>query len=810
MINLNIFIKAILIFLSINYTFADNTNNISKDLLSWNSKQKIKLLSHQLSPINYLENNPKQHGLLIYHQVGTGKTYLSIGFAERNQNNKVILIVPKFLQAHWRSHLESYGVKNINRYQIITHEQVELLLNIDLSDKIVILDEVHKIIDNINTSDNNVAYTKLYLHLNNAKRLLVLSATPVYKGVNDLASIVNLVAGYEVLPFNELEFRNKFTSTRHTNSFFSGHLLRSRFFDGSALLAGLFFALNTKGAASLVAISSGILLPFVLRNMVYTIDSPDHFRDINIKALFSQIAKYISYYEIDDKNKKEYPTHSVNIELVRYQKPQIDFLMKYSNSNLTVKELKYLLRDDTVKYTDDFLSVNSTSMQNKMKQNIKYGMMISNLLDVQANKKNYPEKFTLVLSKINKSKGPVIVYSHFYYNGLLLFKQYLDDMGYQGKYKILHVNDDPIKFKQTMDAYNDGKIQILLLHPEITEGASFKGTQQMHILEPTFNKAFQDQVIGRVLRYRSHAHLPPNMRNVEVLIWKSTFGFFDLNHQVSLREDWQKNFFELNYYAERTQIDINNQYKHISPDDLADLSKKELEDSTSKLTSVMSKISVEQNLTDIEKVTGYNDGLNPFLMADLHIGRFFAPKISGVENNNIKLNNNFYISLNKPVYGKYIAFGFESGFISMDMRLPHVNYDYDSKTTSFDKNKTDKVSIFLIDMLFKVSCMLPIDLGNIGYISPRVTVGAGLNVILGVSNEMIKRMKGELPSYRDAYYDNDIKDLFRLGRVVTIEYAIDYYVNSWFGVSAGLQQRYIQEGIKLENMFFVGLKTTFF
>ena len=49
-----------------------------------------------------------------------------------------------------------------------------------------------------------------------------------------------------------------------------------------------------------------------------------------------------------------------------------------------------------------------------------------------------------------------------------------------------------------------------------SEGLDLKGTRQIQLLDPHFNEEKMRQIIGRGVRYKSHAHLPENERNVEV------------------------------------------------------------------------------------------------------------------------------------------------------------------------------------------------------------------------------------------------------------------------------------------------------
>lgn len=78
--------------------------------------------------------------------------------------------------------------------------------------------------------------------------------------------------------------------------------------------------------------------------------------------------------------------------------------------------------------------------------------------------------------------------------------------------------------KALVDEYNspDEKAKALLLSSSGGEGLDLKGTRLLQILEPHFNQAKIDQVIGRGARYMSHAHLPESERNLLVEEYRST------------------------------------------------------------------------------------------------------------------------------------------------------------------------------------------------------------------------------------------------------------------------------------------------
>ena len=197
-------------FLINSYSFSNQKmpSNINNELLAWNKKQKINLLPHQLIPINYLEQNPNVKGLMVFHYLGTGKTYLALGFAERNPSRKIILFVPRFLKGHWLKNMKSYGVKNPKRYQIFTHREGAQLAKEDLKNAVVIIDESHRIIKKLESADPKVAdvYSKVYLKIQNSHRILSLSGTPIFGDITDVAYQINLVSGKELLPFNKEDF----------------------------------------------------------------------------------------------------------------------------------------------------------------------------------------------------------------------------------------------------------------------------------------------------------------------------------------------------------------------------------------------------------------------------------------------------------------------------------------------------------------------------------------------------------------------------------------------------------------------------
>jgi hypothetical protein len=106
--------------------------------------KEIRLLEHQLQPIDYLHKHPDIRGILVNHYMGTGKTYLGIGMAESFPGHPVIILAPRFIESHWKNELALYGVKDPTRYEFIAYDDApDKLAFRDVSNTILLADEVH-------------------------------------------------------------------------------------------------------------------------------------------------------------------------------------------------------------------------------------------------------------------------------------------------------------------------------------------------------------------------------------------------------------------------------------------------------------------------------------------------------------------------------------------------------------------------------------------------------------------------------------------------------------------------------------------
>jgi gluconate kinase len=107
-----------------------------------------------------------------------------------------------------------------------------------------------------------------------------------------------------------------------------------------------------------------------------------------------------------------------------------------------------------------------------------------------------------------------IIYSNFIDSGIMPYAAALDRD--KIPYGVFHGGIPSKQRQQALSDYNAGKLRALLLGPAAAEGISTKGTNLIQLLDPHWNEARLQQAKGRGLRFDSHADLPEELKNVAV------------------------------------------------------------------------------------------------------------------------------------------------------------------------------------------------------------------------------------------------------------------------------------------------------
>jgi hypothetical protein len=185
----------------------------------------------------------------------------------------------------------------------------------------------------------------------------------------------------------------------------------------------------------------------------------------------------------------------------------------------------------------------------------------------------YSNKLFTLLKNIQKSKGPVFVYSNYVNKGgIEIVKNLLLQNGYssyssRGTLDKFVIFDDSITIKakrKILSIFNNSSnkygedIKIIIGSPSVSEGITFKNIRQIHIVEPYWNLSRVEQVIGRGVRFGSHSALPPKDRKVEIYLYASV-GKNDIDSvdflKYKLSEDKDKSIKQIEILLRSLAVD---------------------------------------------------------------------------------------------------------------------------------------------------------------------------------------------------------------------------------------------------------------
>jgi hypothetical protein len=109
-------------------------------------------------------------------------------------------------------------------------------------------------------------------------------------------------------------------------------------------------------------------------------------------------------------------------------------------------------------------------------------------------------------------------------NGFIEYKTKME-LKPNKKYFATWSGNETLDFKEEVKTlYNDIDSPLILMlgSPAIKEGVTLKRVRQIHILEPYWNYSRLSQIIGRGIRFCSHADLPKKDQFVDIYLYLAT------------------------------------------------------------------------------------------------------------------------------------------------------------------------------------------------------------------------------------------------------------------------------------------------
>ena len=460
--------------------------------------------------------NPKTPytGVLVYHEIGSGKTGSAINICEKFIGYKeIVVVLPAFLKSNFRAELRSTHIGNkyiteaertllkkyhpsdsefkeiikisdarIDKYYTIYsyNKFVDLLMKgeLKLRNTLLVIDEIHNMV-----SETGLYYQVLYDTIHSAPkslRLVLMSATPIFDKPVEIALTMNLLLDRDKqLPVGQ-DFVNTFMDITYTN-----------------------------------------------RGPIYDVKNLELFKDY--------VRGYVSYFR--GAPPVSYPRSEINFVKVKMSDKQLRIYRKIIAKEATTSHVGDYVNDDI---SNNFF-IGTRMVSNICFPNNKVGKAgYDSLKDKDLDTPNlweYSPKFAKILRKIKKATGPVFVYSSFKeFGGIRSFVRVLEHHNFKNyeehgsgrKRFAIWTGDQSVPLKDEIkNVFNnknneDGsQIKVILGSPSIREGVTLLRVQEVHIIDPYWNESRILQVIGRSIRFCSHRDLPYERRLVKVYIYLS-------------------------------------------------------------------------------------------------------------------------------------------------------------------------------------------------------------------------------------------------------------------------------------------------
>lgn len=439
---------------------------------------------YQIDATEYFLNS-EYPGILLYFSLGAGKTctaimmidYLLKAFPDAYEN--VYILTPGSLRENFLSqYCTQCGMENNDKFKFITTNYTKIDDKIptsdELSNSIIVIDEGHDLLNGY--MNESIVATQIFENLLGAEnsRFIILSGTPVVKSNMDMYYMSKLLAP------------DMFTDEKEYIRYFEKQKDESD--DDFKVRKDEFRTLMSKIVSRVTAAES-------------IEDYPEKkFYNLAIPMTEEQIKEYEPLRNWEKRT--FYPSEGIKErDFYEYQEKKSKFYIAYSM--IKSRQICNMI------YTDEYVSDADIDLE-----------FIRNL-------GQYSPKLKMFLNILKASPGKHVLYSQFKTShGVGAIAKVLELKGIS--YRIFSGDlDDKGRAEITSEWNSESnlrgeKIRILLMTEAGAQGQNFLHARGIHIFEQAINELYIKQVIGRVIRYKSHEALPPEERNIGIFRYFAT------------------------------------------------------------------------------------------------------------------------------------------------------------------------------------------------------------------------------------------------------------------------------------------------
>ena len=531
--------------------------------------------THQNEVLEYFLNKSVYKGLLFYHRLGSGKSCSSIIISdkmlEQSKAKKIFVLTPGSLRQNYiEEYCEKCGkspefLKKYYTFITTNYNVGKFLPNFDNS--LIIIDEIHNLINGVKNRSTNamIIYEKL---LNSNCRILALSGTPIYNNYWEWPLIGNLLKPGTFPNLFKDSILDTHTYEKQFNISKEGYISPKNL---------KMFLVDLRGIISYFPGVGGNFYPKVIHKNPIKIQmtipqhkeyfriaqwegqkrrlGPPKLSDTNYGKKhkeFLMASKFImsrstsnfyyptEYRNADDISSRDTIEHMEILKKFIYEPTGIKNIDKQTLINTIYLSLKNESKEQNTFEGDKIPKICSKDKQTKL-----YKKVEKNIKEIKedtsvgwVNNKNfenrklvdiYSRKIAAVIINIITNWNSKHVLFSFFKNksGVNIIHSLLTMCGIKAEIYSGDISNN--KRQSILNKFNTEKnrygeiIKILLVTEAGAEGINILEAQHMHILESSTRENKIQQVIGRVVRYKSHMvdGRKPMSKNEQVVnIWR--------------------------------------------------------------------------------------------------------------------------------------------------------------------------------------------------------------------------------------------------------------------------------------------------
>jgi hypothetical protein len=404
-----------------------------------------------------LEEDPK---LLVYHGLGSGKSLSAIAAAEMARNNaggQYGIVVPASLRGNFQKEIKKFT--RGSDPEIMSYTGLALGKKFQEQPETLIMDEAHRL------RNPESASTQAARDLaRNAKRVLLLTGSPITNSPTELASLISLLNDKPISP----------------------ETFEKKYIDYKKVSPGWINWLR--------GIKPG--------------EKPVVKNEAELRQL---LQGKVDYHPSKTPEGVDVQEEVIRVPLSRdQQKIQTAIRTKIPPGSLWKLDQEFPLSRDELSRMSSFLNgLRQVSLSTQpFRADKDHAKAFGQSAKLQAAMKN------LQTSLGEDPRKKAIIYSNFIDSGINPYSAALEKA--QIPHGVFHGGISVKQRQQALKDYNEGKLRALLLGPAAAEGISTKGTSLIQLLDPHWHESRSQQAKGRGLRFDSHRDLPEELKNVSV------------------------------------------------------------------------------------------------------------------------------------------------------------------------------------------------------------------------------------------------------------------------------------------------------